>query len=290
MKRFKLNKENRAYRIIGWYIVGIFFAIVVPIGINLAYNIPAPHPLLEMSWEAKDALQFYGSMLGAVATIFALVTTIKFTVSSQREERKLSVKPRLSSRLTGYNSSILSITKEDDFVFIKYSDYPMSASEIVPKEINHLIALKNKLTKANKNVTGDMEEYIIEKLRDSFKTTYNTYVEKHLVILYEIYNYGANNALEVNFKINDNSACPQFYVLTNKPKRIIIIFDEETHIEDTKEIEFSLTYTDICSLGNYNQKEKIKIYRKNLDFCVEQIGDINLCPPVEIKKQTKLNY
>lgn len=282
MKKINVNKENRIFRIIAWYIIGFFFAIIVPIGINWIYKIPAWHPVSEMSWEAKDALQFYGSLLGATATIFALVSTIRFTVNSQKEERKLTIKPRLDSKLKGHNKNLLSITEDDDFVFIEYSDTLMVSSEIIPEEIAKILALQKKLEMTNVRVTGDMEEFIREGLYESFKKKYDTYIDKHLLILYEIYNYGANNALEVNFKINGNGACPPFCVPTNIAKRFILIFDEDYLLNEGKEIEISLTYTDICSLGKYNQKEKVFLCKKDSNFQIVQIGDINLCSPIEL--------
>lgn len=282
MKKINVKKENRIFRIIAWYIIGIFFAIIVPIGINWIYKIPAQHPVFEMSWKAKDALQFYGSLLGATATIFALVSTIRFTVNSQKDERKLTIKPRLDSKLKGYNKNLLSITEDDDFVFIEYSDTLMVSSEIIPEEIAKILALQKKLEMTNVRVTGDMEEFIREGLYESFKKKYDTYIDKHLLILYEIYNYGANNALEVYFKINGNGACPPFCVPTNIAKRFILIFDEDYLLNEGKEIEISLTYTDICSLGKYNQKEKVFLCKKDSNFQIVQIGDINLCSPIEL--------
>ena len=279
MKDISENKKKRISRTIGWYIIGIFFLIIVPLGINWIHKIPAPYTFLEMSWEAKDTLQFYGSVLGAIATIFALVSTIRFTVNSQKEERKLSIKPRLSSRLSKYNEDLLSITDDDDFVFIKYSDSLMVSTEEIPMEIANILELQKK---AKAKATGDLDEFIKEEIIKTFKNKYMKYIDNHLLVLYELCNYGANNALEVDFKINGNCACPPFCVPMNATKRFILIVDEEILLNKEKEIEISLTYTDICSLGKYNQKQTAYLSKEDSKFKIVQVVDIDLCSPIEL--------
>lgn len=47
----------------------LFAVIVVPLIINWSFTIPAKWPFLAVSWEAKDALAYYGSALGFIGTV-----------------------------------------------------------------------------------------------------------------------------------------------------------------------------------------------------------------------------
>ena len=73
----KLKKQISNY--LYWGIMAILSIFVVPFVINLLYSKPAILPSFAMTWEASDVLVFYGSLLGATATIYALNRTIKFT-------------------------------------------------------------------------------------------------------------------------------------------------------------------------------------------------------------------
>ena len=87
------------------YAVILFIALLlivgVPLAMNLIYNQPNEPPVFEM----KDYLEYYGSILGAligaVATMWALLKTINFTVKNQKDERKSSIRPYLG--LSKYN-------------------------------------------------------------------------------------------------------------------------------------------------------------------------------------------
>lgn len=56
--------------------VVIFFTVGVPIIINEAYKTDSGYLTL---WNAADVLSYYGTIIGAIATIIALVITISFT-------------------------------------------------------------------------------------------------------------------------------------------------------------------------------------------------------------------
>ena len=67
--------KGRLKRII--FFLGVLLLTVgVPILINEAYKRHMPYGV---SWNPGDALAYYGALLGAVATIIALIWTISFT-------------------------------------------------------------------------------------------------------------------------------------------------------------------------------------------------------------------
>lgn len=68
----------------------IVFVFLIPALINgvfmLGYYLDIPR---NVAWGANDTLLFYGSMMGALATIVAVVSTILYTKNSQEAEREL---------------------------------------------------------------------------------------------------------------------------------------------------------------------------------------------------------
>ena len=92
------KKCKKLFWIVFSIIVVMLFVFVIPIVINWLYSRHASIPLFAMSWDAKDALAFYGSILGAGATILALVATFRFTSNNQKGEQKLAIKPNLQTK------------------------------------------------------------------------------------------------------------------------------------------------------------------------------------------------
>ncbi len=70
-----------------------------------------------LKWGIRDTIITYGVFLGPAATIFAVTKTITYNSIKDKEERRLSIKPYLST-----NYSLCTITdfkeKSDDDVFI----------------------------------------------------------------------------------------------------------------------------------------------------------------------------
>lgn len=278
MKNFWQKHKKRILKVVAWYFIAIIFIFVIPIGINWAYKTPASLSIFSMDWEAKDVLSFYGSLLGATATIIALRETIRFTRESQKEERKLSVKPRLESKYKHFNSEIYSINSKDSFVYVDYSKEGIVSQESIPKETASIIALYHAVE--NLDSYSDTEDFMGEACLQMYKDGYLT---KHFYILYELFNYGANNALEVEFRINNSIVCPGFCISQDKPKRFMLIFDENILENNCKEIEITITYTDICSIAKYKQTERFTIFKAENTFETMQAFENKLNRPVEIQ-------
>lgn len=259
----------------------LLFVLVIPILINLAYSKPAFIPWLAMSWDAKDALAFYGSILGAGATIIALVATIRFTTNSQKKERKLSIKPRLDSKWKNITREILSFAKGDDYIFINCTDDKIVSSIQVPDD---LINLVEKQKKANTGLTGNAStDYLIGECKKAFAKAYTEYQNSHFVLLYEVSNYGAN-AIEINFRINEDMVYMPFCIGTNEKVKFIIAFDKKFVGNSPKRINIELIYTDVCSLGWYSQEESFILGLSNTEFQLEQALETKLNSPKEIPK------
>jgi hypothetical protein len=84
MKFIKFINEHKVIFVL--IVIGIF---VLPIIIvHILYKFTAPYTWLVAEWEAGDLLNYCGAMLGAAATIIAIILTITFTVENQKIERK----------------------------------------------------------------------------------------------------------------------------------------------------------------------------------------------------------
>ena len=66
-----INNYKRTILIVS--LISLFLIFGIPIFIDLAFKTPAPISILEVNWGAKEALSFYGSILGAALTIFGVV-------------------------------------------------------------------------------------------------------------------------------------------------------------------------------------------------------------------------
>lgn len=81
--------------------------------IHSIYKIRAPFGFLESEWEAGDVLAFAGSIIGAVATIYVLQETIRFTVSTQKEEHIASIRPYFVMNATLPDSQDTDVIKDE---------------------------------------------------------------------------------------------------------------------------------------------------------------------------------
>lgn len=273
-KKFSHKHKSKVIRGVGALCVIVVFVFAIPIAINWAYDQPAWLSILAVSWEAKDALSFYGSILGAAATIFVLQQTIKFTVKSQKEERKLTVKPYLQSSRYHYNDAS-SIPDEEDIVYLNVSQRGTTYQGALPHDISFIKKIHNKLL-ANEKI-DDMDQAL-------YKLNLETFAQKKYVFAYDLINCGAGNAINVNLKINNRPTVGSFCVTTTAPKKFMFILNND--LLDTDNSEFSLrillTYTDIAATANYYQTEEIIFtYKDDKYKTIQKSGEI-LTKPQEI--------
>jgi len=82
---------KKAKIIIIWLVVILSFVGIIPIIINESYKYGALHGGYITMWDAADVLSYYGSLLGSVSTILALVITIVFTKKQIQRDRFLEL-------------------------------------------------------------------------------------------------------------------------------------------------------------------------------------------------------
>lgn len=72
----------------------ILLIFVIPYFINIAFRIPS---VFSVDWNVNDALSYYGTILGSIATIIAIIITINNERKSLLKEKELSVTPILET-------------------------------------------------------------------------------------------------------------------------------------------------------------------------------------------------
>lgn len=130
-KRNGLDVKNKIY--IGVFL-GVFFALICPIMINKYFGL----------WNASDALSYWGTLLGAVATIIAVIWTIDYS-------KKLSEKERKHTENTNYKNCGMQIC----FDFIELCSYK-KIIDIINKTSND--GIFNDVTSYNFRVSEELED------------------------------------------------------------------------------------------------------------------------------------
>ncbi|UYO61783.1 hypothetical protein LNN31_13460 [Acetobacterium wieringae] len=83
-----ISKNRYGLKIIG--VFGVILCFGVPLIVNFAYVFGQSNALFITAWDAADMLSYYGTLLGASATIVAVTWTINFTSESAKKDRWLS--------------------------------------------------------------------------------------------------------------------------------------------------------------------------------------------------------
>lgn len=271
-EKHKLN-ENDITKFIALGVIAFVVVFIVPLIINWMFNIPAIIPFFAVSWEGKDALSYYGSILGAIATIYALTKTIDFTVKNQREERKLSVKPYLQTYRYVY-SDILKIPSTKDIIYLHISKKEITYQAALPEFIRNLKITQDKLLK---NEKIDELDLVLHNI--NIKSVFDRY---H-IFTYDVENCGAGNAVDVFMKINStNAVIPRFAITTSKPKKHIIILDADLIEDNIKKYDINIRfeYSDAASLQKYHQTERIIFCKRDGKLKTVQYDDEMLSAPI----------
>lgn len=261
--------------ILGWTALIVFFVCAVPLMIDCAFKKPAQFPIFAVAWEAKDALSFYGDLLGAAATIFVLQRTIKFTIENQKDERKLSIKPCLETKKYNF-TNIFKIPTDQEITFLTISKNGITYQGALPDDINDLRIIRDRL---NSQLSIDS----LEQAR--FNHSIETLLKQKYYLYYEVSNCGAGNALNVSMQINKNIVLPNFCITISEPKKFMFILNSDLLDADNSEYTLKLffAYDDIASLARYYQTEYI-IFSKNSESTLKtmQMSGELLTKPVEI--------
>ncbi len=274
MKQKLSIKQNMTTRqIVLCVVLGFFLVFGIPFLINWAFTYLS-FEWLQIKWGASDALSYYGSLMGASATIYVLRKTILFTEKNQKAERVLTIRPYLQTYQRHY-ADVCTIPESDDILYFTVTNGIMTIERDTPDCIARLKMYHKKLH--NREPINGKEKAICESINtDFFKNNY--------VMSYEIENCGAGNAVDVNLKINERPLFMNFCITTNKTKQMVFIFNNDL-IKNTSAtlLNLSITYTDVASLAQYVQCEKFRFSRSHNDnLQMVQFGEDLLTRPQQV--------
>lgn len=233
-------------RIIVIAIAVFFFPLVA---IHLLFIIHLPWTWLQAQWSAGEVLEYCGSIVGAVATIIAIILTILMTydlhnkeIKSQERKYKLSIKPHLQTSHNNINRNDAIKLCDGKTIYVTY---PLEDGNETPGSSFSLPFLVEKNTSAS-SVQNVMDELI--------------FMKEHYIIRYSISNVGAGNAINIQFSINEKSVVPGFSLVVNDQIVFVFVFAASLLRQNSREINFNFEYNDVASIGKYEQHEKIALY------------------------------
>lgn len=129
-----VSKNKFGLQVLG--VASALFCIVVPVIINIAYDVGKYHPLFKTYWGASDILSYYGTLLGASATIIAVTWTIITSKNAAEIDRKNQMI---------LNNRNLSLKYATDFIdAIDYKVISMEIIKFVP-ELTEMLNNKNNI-------------------------------------------------------------------------------------------------------------------------------------------------
>ena len=263
MNLIKWAKEHKI-----WVGIIVIILVLLPILIvHSLFKITAPcNWLVANNWTAGDVLVYIGEVLGAVATISAIILTIIFTQENQKNERKLSIKPHLHAEHQPiFKTDRVKEQVANRAIFIVF---PLNESENVTSSYEPPYIL----TKSNEDQQKDPIREILTTL---------DFCRKYYVLQYTISNVGAGNALNLIFKINDKPVIQPFSLTVNNTKTFVVLFKAEL-LDKPCSIQFKYDYQDVASIARYEQQETIVLFREdNSSLNISQQIDKVLSQPKE---------
>ena len=199
-------------------------------------------------------LTITAAVYGGLLTLVGVAWTIKDNAEKLKQERKLSIKPYLQ-----VHHSFLTKVDEipfDDILYITIGENIVIQRKL-PEEINAFLSIR---------------EHTEKSLDAAAKVLMSAqYFASHALIYTEIENCGAGNAIDTKLKYNDGTIA-SFCVSTSTQKKILLILKEELIDQEENEyfeIKLSFEYTDVSSLGKYEQREFFFLFR-------DERGNLNM--------------
>lgn len=238
-------------------ILGIVLILTPPILIHILFSIYPNHDILVAKWSAGELLNYFGSIIGAIATIIAVVMTIIYTKYSQDEQNILQVKPYLQSEY---------------IPIFKYTDLD---GEYVHQHT--FITIEKGLTTSSYD-----EPFLLKPLKNNSENKFE-FFQNNYMFKYRLKNVGANSSTNIKWTLNNEPLIPEFAISTGKTKEFIIIISKSVLENNKKDLRLEFIYDDVLSMATYSQKEIITIVNlSNGLSSTQKIEDV-LSSPKRIK-------
>jgi len=234
-------KNNNLCIFISLIIFLILFALTLPLFLAHEFN-------TDTSLTFLNLLSYYGSILGAGATIGAVVLAINHNRKLFEEEQILSTKPFLETKFKSLPKDVSPIENTIDKLF--YLTYSMKSKHISLSNLS-LFPVQN-------------------------------FYPDPVIIEYTLSNVGAGNALNLKIVINEVVVSSNFVVPVNKQIIFYILFDfiEKRNVNEIIDITFF--YSDVHSKMIYEQIDKFvilpsgKCHQSNLISSPKQLPQMSI--------------
>lgn len=199
---------------------------IIPFIVSAIFKIHPHHNIFSAEWTPDGYLGYIGSLIGAVATIYAVRITIINERRRQEEERIISAQPWLVSE-TLLLCSNETICKEENgaTTFVSLNGKIFGSSKEPPQEI------KNGSHEINKT---------------------------DCVIRYEIMNVGGDTATQLKLTLDEHPLFPDFALAKGQAKKIIFVLPLRTSETKSKYV-LKFSYGDVVSPTRYLQSETLNI-------------------------------
>jgi|GEM_PF-1848525 len=266
------------YQILKKYFNLIVIITIYPIFIHIIFKLHTSCKFIIAEWSSGDMLNYGASIIQVIATIYAIKLTIDFTIQNQKDERKLNTDSQ----------------KEDRRLAIKpyLSSEHESVYKLLKIEDNRLFIIINNQYKESNDINSYTYQVTVYKSNNILNDVFNDleFRKNYYIIEYVISNYGAGNALELKFTIvinNIEKIIHPILVLPKDHKRsFVFVFTNSILPDNANEIliQFKLEYNDIESLGKYYQYEKFEFSKNvnDMNLLLTQKTDCVLCPPIKV--------
>ncbi|MEF9984490.1 MAG: hypothetical protein RR710_08115 [Oscillospiraceae bacterium] len=159
--------------LLGVVMIAIMIAIPFIINMSYKYGLTIENPIITM-WGAEDVLNFYGTLLGAISTIIAVVATILYTTKSEINRRNYDLtKQEQEKKIKKFEEKILSLVEHiNPRLFMGFNSYSKYDAPISFKDsISHFnifryhlstVKLYLEITEVDKIITDYLQDLINE--------------------------------------------------------------------------------------------------------------------------------
>ncbi len=268
VKFIKWIDEHKALSVL----IALVLFFVPIIIVHILFKIIAPYKWLIADWNSGDILVYCGSMFGAVATIVAIILTIRFTEYNQKQERRLSSRPLLQTENL-YCSKEKALEEKANLAI--YITYPFN-------ENNEIGSSREPQYVITKPQTQDKTKATMEGLY---------FARDYYLFQYNVKNVGAGNAAKLLFTIDKKPVMPPFSIAVNETKIFVVLLKAELIKDEERLIYFEFEFEDVASLAKYEQHEQLLFYKDKEEFLTssQKMADI-ITMPREIPTRSLGDY
>lgn len=238
---------------IGIIILFVAVAISIPFVINELYLKNDGYITI---WGAEDVFAFWGDVVGAGATVLAVIYTILYTEFTRKKDKQINVQPYINTSFSIWKSEDVEKKQWDyEYAIVFGKDKNLYGTIEFPYPISSARAADNLvMTEKNKDIVLQIE---LESAKAKLESLKNFFI-----LDYEIENVGINTAIDVKLLINRHKAPLPFPVTVNKSRKYLFVCDLSTLQENEDwTLQIEMCFCNIYKSAGYVQRESFTIHR-----------------------------